>query len=170
MTDLDEAGTSSDREALRWLSTAYAAAVDDRDGARFAALFIESGELLVPDLPGDLRPVIRRAGHAALRRVPEGLRRYERTFHLVSNHRFSIDGQRAAGEVQCVAHHVMAAGQGTAGRTGTDTVAFRPAGSAPPVGRGTSRVGAPDGLDHRQLLTVPSGQGVGTSCGGGGPA
>jgi hypothetical protein len=119
-------GDWPDTEALRRLSTAYAAAVDARDGPGLAALFVESGELLVPDVPGDFRPVISRVGHEALRRVPEGLQRYQRTFHQVSNHRFSIDGERADGEVQCVAHHVMAAGPGGAGEpaTGTDTVWF----------------------------------------------
>jgi SnoaL-like domain len=117
---------ASDGEALYQLSTAYAAAVDRRDGVGFAALFVASGELLVPDVPADLGPVISRTGHEALRRIPDGLRRYDRTFHQVSNHRFSIDGDRATGDVQCVAHHVLAAhghGADPPGR-GTDTVWF----------------------------------------------
>ncbi|MGH9079853.1 MAG: nuclear transport factor 2 family protein [Acidimicrobiales bacterium] len=137
------AGYRSDTEALRSLSTTYAFAVDDRDGERFASLFVDSGELLVPNLPDDVQPVISRLGRESLRRVPDGLRRYERTFHQVSNDRFSIDGDRATGEVQCVAHHVMGApnaaggaadnaagdgagdGAGGAGnRTGIDTVWF----------------------------------------------
>ncbi len=113
----------SDEQALRRLSAAYAAAVDDRDGAGFAALFVEAGELLVPDVPGELRPVVSRSGHEALRRVPDGLRRFDRTFHQVSDHRFTIDGREATGEVQCVAHHVRA-GRGAAGGPGTDTVWF----------------------------------------------
>lgn len=112
-------------EALGALSAAYAAAVDGRDGEGFAALFAPSGELLVPDVPNDLRPVLRRAGTEALRQVPEGLRRYARTLHLVSDHRFTFRGERAFGEVQCVAHHVAAATSGeTDGRVGTDTVWF----------------------------------------------
>ena len=128
MTDGEahRSGRWFDEEALRHLSTAYAAAVDARDGDRFAELFLTDGELVVPDFPDDLRPVITRAGHDALRNVPQGLRRYARTFHQVSNHQFAVDGDRATGEVQCVAHHVSAIdGDGPEEpRAGTDVVWF----------------------------------------------
>ncbi len=115
-----------DEEALRHLSTAYAAAVDARDGDRFAELFMADGELVVPDFPDDLRPVITRAGHDALRNVPQGLCRHAHTFHQVSNHQLAVDGDRATGEVQCVAHHVSAIDDGRAEelRAGTDVVWF----------------------------------------------
>jgi hypothetical protein len=119
-----------DEEALRALSTAYAAAVDTCDGAMLASLFVPEGELVVPNYPDDLRPTIIRKGHEALRRLPDGLRRYHRTFHQVSNHVYAIEGDRATGEVQCVAHHVTGAGgrdeDGRAGdgRAGTDSVWF----------------------------------------------
>jgi SnoaL-like domain len=100
--------------ALRTLSLDYAAAVDDRDGERLSQLFVADGELVVPKFPDDLGPVITRAGHQALRRVPQGLSVYERTLHQLSNHRYQVDGDQASGEVQCVAHHLSAAG----GRTG----------------------------------------------------
>ena len=117
------AGDPFDVEVLRSLSSAYAAAVDARDGDALAALFVESGELLVPDVPVDLAPVVSRVGHEALRLVPEGLRRYSRTFHQVSDHRFTLVGGRATGEVQCVAHHLTAAPTGVSGNsTATDTV------------------------------------------------
>lgn len=114
----------SDTEALRALSAAYAFAVDARDSDAFAALFVPAGELLVPDVPGDLRPVVRRAGPDELRQVPEGLRRYVRTLHLVSDQWFSFSGDRATGEVRGVAHHVSPAPRGRRGRdrAGTDTV------------------------------------------------
>jgi SnoaL-like domain len=117
----------SDTDELRALSAAYAAAVDGRDGEGFAELFVETGELLVPDSPADGHPVVSRAGTDSLRSVPEGLRRFERTFHQVSNHRFSIDGDRATGDVYCIAHHVSAVSSdraGTTGTAGTDTVWF----------------------------------------------
>ncbi len=122
-----------DEDELRALSTAYAEAVDARDGAALAALFVADGSLVVPDYPDDLRPVITRQGHQALQRIPEGLRRYHRTFHLVGGASFDVDGDRAGGEVQCVAHHVSTVGgpgpldgAGPAGpaRAGTDTVWF----------------------------------------------
>jgi len=119
-----------DEEALRWLSTAYAGAADDRDGEGLASLFTDDGALVVPKFPSDLRPVVTRRGHDALVQVAEMLRRYDRTFHLVTNHRFRVDGDTASGEVQCVAHHVSAAGGPETldpvhpGPAGTDTVWF----------------------------------------------
>jgi hypothetical protein len=68
-----------------------------------------------------------------LQRIPEGLRRYHSTFHLVGGASFDVGGDRAGGEVQCVAHHVSAvggpgpvdgAGPARPARAGTDTVWF----------------------------------------------
>jgi hypothetical protein len=98
-----------DELELRGLSTSYAAAVDFRDGDRFAALFVEEGELVVPDYPADLRPVITRSGYEQLSRIPQALGHYRCTFHQMSNHEFSIDGDTANGNVRCVAHHLSAA-------------------------------------------------------------
>jgi SnoaL-like domain len=134
MTDRPPPPSPSDTDALRVLSAEYAAAVDGRDGEAFAALFTPSGELVVPDVPDDLNPVVSRAGRESLRQVPEELRRFARTFHQVSDHRFVFKGERATGEVRCVAHHVAVASRGhrTRGRSrgkagdsvGTDTVWF----------------------------------------------
>lgn len=134
MTDRPPPPSPSDTEALRALSAEYAAAVDGRDGEAFADLFTASGELLVPDVPDDLDPVVSRTGHKELRQVPEGLRRFARTFHQVTDHRFLFKGERATGEVRCVAHHVAIASRShrtrgrsrakTADRVGTDTVWF----------------------------------------------
>jgi hypothetical protein len=97
-----------DELALRALSTSYAAAADLRDGDRFAALFVEDGELVVPDYPVDFGPVLTRSGQARLRQIPDFLRQYPITFHQVTNHEFAIDGDTARGNVQCVAHHLTA--------------------------------------------------------------
>jgi hypothetical protein len=97
-----------DERALRGLSTSYAAAADLRDGDRFAALFVEDGELVVPDFPLELRPVHTRSGQDRLRQIPDFLRQYPITFHQVTNHEFAIDGDTAHGNVQCVAHHLTA--------------------------------------------------------------
>jgi len=120
-------GPEQVEDALRTLSLDYAAAVDDRDGDRLAQLFVADGELVVPKFPDDLGPVITRAGHQALRRVPEGLSVYERTLHQLSNHRYAVDGDQASGEVQCVAHHLAPAADltvaaGPAGMVATDVV------------------------------------------------
>ena len=120
-----------DEEALRDLSLAYAAAADARDGEALVALFADDGVLMVPRYPVDLRPLVARAAPDGIRQVAEMLRRYDRTFHLVSDARYVVEGERASGEVQCVAHHVTAAGQpggagpaGPAGPAGTDMVWF----------------------------------------------
>jgi hypothetical protein len=118
-------GDRIDEAELRSLSTGYAAAVDRCDGTMLAALFVPDGVLMVPDYPDDLRPVIARRGHDALRRLPDGLRRYQRTFHQVSNHRYVVAGGQASGQVACVAHHVTG-GEGAVGDgpAGTDSVWF----------------------------------------------
>ncbi len=95
-----------DRVALLALSLAYAAAADRRDGDGLAALFVPDGELVVPDYPDDLRPVLVRSGHDAIGRIPGRLAHYAHTVHLVAGHRFTVDGDTATGEVDCVAHHV----------------------------------------------------------------
>jgi len=118
-------GDRIDEVELRSLSTGYAAAVDRCDGAMLAALFVPDGVLMVPDYPDDLRPVIARRGHDALRRLPEGLRRYQRTFHQLSNHHYEVVGDRASGQVACVAHHVT----GDGGVTGDRPAGDRPAGT-----------------------------------------
>jgi len=97
----------SDEAALHALSLAYADAADRRDGDRFAALFLDDGVLEVPRFPDDLRPVVTRAGTDALSKVPGGLRRFDRTFHQVTNASFAVDGDRATGDVGCVAHHLV---------------------------------------------------------------
>jgi hypothetical protein len=116
-----------DEAALRDLSVAYAAAADARDGERFAGLFAVDGALVVPSYPEDLRPVITRAGTESLRLVPEGLGRFELTFHEVTNSSFTIGDERASGQVQCTAHHLSATGAAGASGGGpawTDTVWF----------------------------------------------
>lgn len=94
------------RSDLYELSVRYAAAVDERDGDEFADLFEPDGELVVPDFPRDLRPVTTRSGREQLRRVPRALEGYVLTFHQVANAQFGIDGDRAQGDVQCIAHHL----------------------------------------------------------------
>jgi hypothetical protein len=100
---------ASARHELLDLSIAYAAAADAGDGERLALLFVEDGELAVPRYPDDLSLAVTRAGREALRRIPDALRRYERTFHVVSNHEYEVEGDRARGQVLCIAHHIVPA-------------------------------------------------------------
>jgi hypothetical protein len=61
-----------------------------------------------------------------LGRIPEALQRYDRTFHLVGEAEFSVEGDGASGVVQCVAHHVLRTDQPSTGddRVATDVVWF----------------------------------------------
>jgi len=131
-----EASLSLSVEAsLRDLSTAYADAVDRRDGERFARLFVPDGMLVVPRSPDELAPTVIRQGHDQLRSVPDGLRRYVRTFHRSSDHGFAVDPSvtgtdlagvvtAAVGTVSCVAHHLLATGSERAGSSFVDRVWF----------------------------------------------
>jgi ketosteroid isomerase-like protein len=109
-----------DEHALRDLSEAYAAAVDDRDGEALASLFGDDGELVVRELPGDPRPKVRRLGPAELRRVPDGLQHYRHTFHAITTTRYVVGDDTATGRVWCIAHHVTANDE--EGSTGDDVI------------------------------------------------
>jgi hypothetical protein len=135
-SDEDRGRPERDRDALQELSLAYAAAADARDGEALAALFVEGGALVVPRYPVDLRPVVTRSGPDALAQVAEMLGRYDRTFHLVADGRFAVEGDHAKGEVPCVAHHVMAAEGAEGGTAGSGP----PAPAGPPGRAGTDMV------------------------------
>jgi ketosteroid isomerase-like protein len=111
-----------EESALRALSYAYAAAVDERDGEAFAALFLPDGELVAPDVKGDLSPVFSRKGQEKLRRVLDGLDRYRHTFHEVTTTRYEIAEERASGRIWCTAHHVTADETDRVPPSGIDTV------------------------------------------------
>jgi len=108
--------------ALRALSYGYAAAVDDRDGEAFARLFVPDGELVAPDVKGDLSPTFSRKGQDRLRRVLDGLDRYRHTFHEVTTARYEIVEETASGLVWCTAHHLAADETDRVPPPGTDTV------------------------------------------------
>jgi len=116
----DDDGYDDDTTGLRELSLRYAAAVDRRDGEAFAALFEADGELVVPDYPTDLRPVLTRRGTDQLRQVPSALDRYRLTLHQVSGAQVRTAGDDAWGEVVGVAHHLIEE-PSAAGATGTAT-------------------------------------------------
>ncbi len=99
-------GHDPDRVALRALADQYARAVDRRDRAAYVGAFHPDGVLEIyrarqPDV------LARRVnGHDELGRVTDAIARYERTFHLVGQSTYDVDGDRATGEVYCIAHHL----------------------------------------------------------------
>ena len=56
--------------------------------------------------------------------MPQRLRRYDQTLHLVHNHDVRVDGGQASGEALCTAHHVI--GGGPDARIGADDPLPRP--------------------------------------------
>jgi hypothetical protein len=93
--------------SLEGLAFRYASTLDNRDRAGFVSLFTENAVLTVVRRRRESAEVIStRAGHAQLSLVPEGLKRYLRTLHLVANRRYEASGDVAAGQVYCVAHHI----------------------------------------------------------------
>ncbi|WP_285693512.1 nuclear transport factor 2 family protein [Actinomadura sp. NBRC 104412] len=102
--------TVADRLALRDLVESYAAAVDARDADLLASLFTPGALLEVRRNDGTGS---RYEGAAALPKLISALEaNYQKTFHLVGNHRVTLDGDRAAGDTYCLAHHVFADDEG----------------------------------------------------------
>lgn len=97
--------TSDDRAALLDVAYAYARHADHVDAESLGALFVEDGVLRITRRGVD-GPPVERVGRAEIVSAIRRLDRYEKTFHLVGNSYYEIDGGEATGEVYCVAHHV----------------------------------------------------------------
>jgi hypothetical protein len=101
------AGAGADeRAALRELAERYAAGVDRRDTDLFLSAFRPDGCLLVFRPSESQHPTGTRRGRDELADVIARVAHHDRTFHLIGNSRYAIDGDHATGEVYCVAHHV----------------------------------------------------------------
>ena len=98
------AATVSDRLELADLAYAYAAALDERDVAGFAALFTEDAHLGVYEPDAEL-PLLGYDGRTEIAQAVGLLDPYGETMHVVSNHRVEVDGDQASGVVYCLAHH-----------------------------------------------------------------
>jgi hypothetical protein len=92
------------REELQELALGYADGADRRDVEAFATLFAEDARLTVVDPDGTARPSL--VGRDAIAAIPDRLRRYDRTVHVVREQRVEPDGpDTATGTVDCEAHH-----------------------------------------------------------------
>ena len=103
--DLDLRSTV-DQLALRGIAERYAAGVDRRDRDLFLSAFHADGRLVLLDHADPTQVFATRRGHDELGAVTELIARYDKTFHLIGNARYDVDGDRATGEVYCVAHHL----------------------------------------------------------------
>ncbi len=89
-----------DKRELRELALRYARACDTHDGAEFAAIFTEDGEIISPGHTMTGRDQIVAVVPSALKSM------YLRTMHMVHNDLVWVDGDTARGETYCVAHHL----------------------------------------------------------------
>ena len=98
MTDI-----ATDRVALRDLVQAYAEGCDTRDAALLRSCFAEGATLTVHWVDREATTIVFPDGADG---IPDGLARYDLTFHFIGNHRVRIDGDDATGTTYCFAHHV----------------------------------------------------------------
>lgn len=95
----------ADRLALVDLSFTYARSADRIDAEQLGALFVDDGVLRIITRGAAGKPM-ERVGRADIVSAIKRLDRYDKTFHMVGNHYYVIDGDSATGEVYCIAHHV----------------------------------------------------------------
>jgi hypothetical protein len=106
MTDDADLRAVADQLALRSLAESYASGVDRRDRDTFLSAFHPDGVLVLLDHKNPTQVTATRSGHGELADVTELIARYDTTFHFIGNARYEIDGDRATGEVYCLAHHL----------------------------------------------------------------
>jgi hypothetical protein len=104
-------------EALHAVAARYAAGVDRRELDLFLSAFRPDAVLAVhpPQAGPDDKPRLMR-GHPEIGRVVELIARYPATFHLLGQGRYEVRGDRATGEVYCVASHYVPSDQGDSNR------------------------------------------------------
>jgi hypothetical protein len=100
---------AADRLAIRELIDAYAHCADRREAEAQKALFTEDTHFVVYMNGFGSEPTEDLRGREALTPVFEALRQYEVTMHFNGQSTVSVDGERASGEVYCIAHHVFSA-------------------------------------------------------------
>jgi ketosteroid isomerase-like protein len=93
------------RQELRGLAERYAQGVDRRDVETFVALFHDDAVITIHDPSESTEPRELR-GIERLAKVPEVIKRYEKTFHLLGQSTYDIGDGEATGEVHCIAHHL----------------------------------------------------------------
>ena len=100
----EEAG---DRLAIRELIDAYAHCADTRDAEGQKALFTDDTHFVVYMEGEGTEPTQDLRGREALTPVFAALNQYEVTMHFNGQSTVTLDGERAAGDTYCIAHHVF---------------------------------------------------------------
>jgi hypothetical protein len=101
----DEINTLLDERALKTLCLDYGFYADTRDGESFAKLFTSDAVLEGSGLRFDTPET--------LREVPNRLRIYRKTYHLIHNVYVEINGDEATGIIYSSSHHLKENTAGT---------------------------------------------------------
>ncbi len=111
MHDTISAAEAADRLAIRELVESYAHCADRREANTQMALFIEDQHFVVYMNAKDPKPSMDLHSRAALAPVFADLNKYAATTHFVGQSTImTMTGDRATGEVYCLAHHVTVNG------------------------------------------------------------
>ncbi|SBS73242.1 conserved hypothetical protein [uncultured Mycobacterium sp.] len=96
-----------DRLALSDLVHRYAAAVDDQDVGTVLGLFVDDGELVLPEPPDVLIPVGSHRGPESVRAALAAAINVGRTHHAIDSEVYTADSNpnRAQGRIAATAHH-----------------------------------------------------------------
>jgi len=97
---------AADRVAIRELVDAYAHCADRRDATGQMALFTEDTRFLVFYDLTSAEPSQELHGRQSLAPVFDDLNQYAATMHFNGQSTVSLNGDRAAGESYCLAHHL----------------------------------------------------------------
>jgi hypothetical protein len=97
---------AADRLAIRELIDAYAHHADRREAERQKALFTEDTHFVVYMEGEGTDPTQDLHSREELTPVFEALNQYEVTMHFNGQSTVTLEGDRAAGEAYCIAHHV----------------------------------------------------------------
>jgi ketosteroid isomerase-like protein len=99
---------TGDQWEIRQLIERYAAAADRVDGEAAAALFTDDAVLVHWLEPASAEPTGTVRGPVAIAAAINRLAGYRATHHAISSSIAEVDGDRAAGETRCIAHHLRA--------------------------------------------------------------
>ena len=111
------------RLELRSLADRYAQSIDRRDVESFVALFHDDAAIAIHD-PGESDEFRETRGIERLAKIPEVIKRYPKTFHLLGQSTYVIGDGEATGEVYCVAHHLTPDDASPEGAGGTNYVMY----------------------------------------------
>lgn len=136
-------------DGLAALSYRYAAAVDHRDAGGLLSVFDPGATLRAH--PAGRNPMAM-STHRELPKIIRAVEYWPRTFHVVGQALYELDGQHARGEVYCVAHHFSSAKPGE----GSDYVMYIRYLDAYSRKSGgwliTARDVVTDAIDHRDVI------------------